>query len=313
MRVATFFAVAILLAGCSFLVSVERVPFQYPDPDPYIKPTAEPTAAPTMTASPTPTQPASPVATPTPGIVAGQPVTLTIAANTDDAHQWHKGVELSAWPLWLGYWDRAPEHGAWRFVGVPLPQGAAIERATLRLRGTTGDGLGMAVEVRGVAADNQPAWVAGADLLALPTTVASSPLRDVRVNTWMEVDVTAQVREVVSRPGWQAGNALALLAISRETGNRNVAGGVVDYSMAPAQAAQLVIVPGVVPAAVAAAAPATFTWLELAGIVDNVGGRLIPGSYKCEGDGDALTFCRVNGDIPGGELCVWPGGWGACE
>lgn len=59
---------------------------------------------------------------------------------------------------------------------------------------------------------------------------------------------------------------------------------------------------------------ATFTWLELAGIVDNVGGVLRPGSYTCDGEGDALTFCRVNGaDIPGGELCVWPGRWGACE
>jgi hypothetical protein len=311
---------AMLLSGCIFHGYIEPITI-------YDKPTATPvgtpaatevaTEAPTPepTATATPTAPDSPLATPspepTPTLTSGSPLTLTIAGNADDAHQWQVGIELSAWPAWIGFWSGAPEHAAWRFVDVPV---TAAERATLRLRGTHGDGLNMDVRVHAVAVDDAAPWIAGGDLLTLPLTTAFAPLADIRIDTWNEIDVTAPLAEVLAQPGWSPGNAVAFVAVSMPQG-RNVAGGVVDYALNPAMAAQLVVVPPAAPVAAAVSRETpTFGLAELEAAAAEAGILLRPGTYSCDLLGDDYARCVVHSSaVPGGAICVTAGGWGACQ
>jgi hypothetical protein len=305
---------AMLLSGCIFHGYIEPITI-------YDKPTATPagtettTPTPEPTATATPPAPDSPLPTPLPTAVptltAGSPFTLTIVDNLDDAHQWHYGIVTSAWPAWLGFWDRKAEHAAWRFVGLPV---AAVDGATLRLRGTHGDGLNMDVRVHAVAVDDAAPWIAGSDLLTLPLTTAYAPLPNIKINTWNEVDVTAPLREVLTRPGWSPGNAVAFVAVSNVQ-NRNVAGGVVDFVSNPALAAQLMVVPPaeIEPAAVSRET-ATFGLAELEAAAAEAGILLRPGSYSCDLVGDDYARCVVHSAaVPGGAICVTAGGWGACQ
>lgn len=289
-----------LLSGCIFHGYVEPITI-------YDKPTETPTAEVTATPTPDPMPtPDSPL--PTPTLTATSPVTLTIQSDAEDMHQWLSGIELSAWPAWLGYWSGGTENAGWRFVDVP---GTAVEQATLRLRGTHGDGLNLDVRVHAVALDDALPWAPGTDMLSLPVTSAYTTITDVRVGQWHEMDVTAQINEVMSRPGWSPGNAVALLAISHTTG-RNVAGGVVDYALNPLQVAQLVVVP-VAPIPMAMAAPATFDYAELEQAAASVGIDLVPGAYSCEFAGDDYARCVIHEDgVPGGQVCVTADGIGAC-
>jgi hypothetical protein len=305
--------VAMVGQGCIFHGYIEPITI-------YDKPTATPagtettTPTPEPTATATPTAPDSPLATPspepTPTLTSGSPLTLTIAGNADDVHQWQVGIELSAWPAWIGFWSGAPEHAAWRFVDVPV---AAVDSAALRLRGTHGAGLNMDVQVHAVAIDDAAPWIAGSDLLTLPLTTAFAPLADIKIDQWNEIDVTAPLAEVLARPGWSPGNAVAFVAVSMPQG-RNVAGGVVDYALNPAMAAQLVIVEPSVAIAMAASAPATFGYAELEAAADEAGIRLRPGTYSCDLLGDDYARCVVHSAaVPGGAICVTADGWGACQ
>ena len=73
--------------------------------------------------------------------------------------------------------------------------------------------------------------------------------------------------------------------------------------------------PLAVPMAMAASpAVATFGLAELETSVAAAGGELRPGTYSCDLIGNDYVRCRVRSDgVPGGEICVWAGGWGACE
>jgi hypothetical protein len=306
--------VAMLGQGCIFHGYIEPItiydkPTETPEGTPAATETA--TLEPTVTAAP----PDSPLATPSPTAIPTltptSRITRTIASNLDDVHQWQVGIELSAWPAWIGFWSGAPEHAAWRFVDVPV---AAAERATLRLRGTHGAGLGMDVQVHAVAVDDAAPWIAGSDLLTLPLTTAFAPLADVRVDQWNEVDVTAPLAEVLARPGWSPGNAVAFVAVSLPQG-RNVAGGVVDWALNPAMAAQLVVVPPAAPVAAAVSRETpTFGFAELEAAAAEAGIRLRPGTYSCDLLGDDYARCVVHSAaVPGGAICVTADGWGACQ
>jgi hypothetical protein len=312
--------VAMVGQGCIFHGYIEPItiydkPTETPVGTPAATEVATEAPTPEPTATATPPAPDSPLATPspepTPILTANSQITLTIAGNLDDAHQWHNGIELSAWPAWLGYWDRAPEHAAWRFVGLPV---AAVDGATLRLRGTHGAGLNMDVRVHAVAVDDAAPWIAGSDLLTLPLTTAFAPLADIKVDQWNEIDVTAPLAEVLARPGWSPGNAVAFVAVSLPQG-RNVAGGVVDFALNPAMAAQLVVLPPAAPVAAAVSRETpTFGLAELEAAAAEAGIVLRPGTYSCDLVGDDYARCMVNADgVPGGAICVTADGWGACQ
>jgi len=68
------------------------------------------------------------------------------------------------------------------------------------------------------------------------------------------------------------------------------------------------------PMAMAASAPATFGLAELEAAAEAAGIELRPGTYSCDLLGDDYARCAINVDgVPGGQICVWADGWGACE
>ena len=73
---------------------------------------------------------------------------------------------------------------------------------------------------------------------------------------------------------------------------------------------------GPLPAAAAhlAATSPTFGYDERVAAASDAGVPLRPGSYSCDLLGDDYARCVVQADGgPGGQICVYASGWGACE
>jgi hypothetical protein len=105
-----------------------------------------------------------------------------------------------------------------RFTGVTIPQGAAIVNAWVISVDETGS-TPTSVNVQGEAADNALTFTSAAN------DVGSRPRTVVSVNwmpeAWTVIgqagpaqqtpNLAAVIQEIVSRPGWVSGNALALI------------------------------------------------------------------------------------------------------
>lgn len=113
-----------------------------------------------------------------------------------------------------------------RFENLALPPGAHIDTASLQFSADEAQGESTALTLRAQAADHAPAFTTGANNLgARPITAASVPWSPAAWNTVGErgplqrtPDVSALVREVITRPGWTNGGAMAFLITG--TGHR---------------------------------------------------------------------------------------------
>lgn len=95
-----------------------------------------------------------------------------------------------------------------RVPGVDVPQGAQIEAATITPTVVLGTGSGSGfVNVFAPIVPDVPALVIG--LLAEPRT--TSHVAEIAAAGTPALDITAIVQELVDRPGWVAGNAIAIL------------------------------------------------------------------------------------------------------
>jgi hypothetical protein len=107
--------------------------------------------------------------------------------------------------------------GGWRFTDVPIPPGAHIVSATLKLYAYSLTGSLSDVRTRfyGEAADNPDRWYTG--LHEVGSVEKGASFVDFIPTEWSPgaqytmPDLKAIVQEVVNRPGWTAGNALALI------------------------------------------------------------------------------------------------------
>jgi hypothetical protein len=103
-----------------------------------------------------------------------------------------------------------------RFTDVPVPQGATISSAKLFLRRAWETGLPVDANVSGEAADySQPfteahhlAHVRPRTVAAVAWSISYSPAVGLEFES---VDLSPVVEEIVSRPGWYQGSALALV------------------------------------------------------------------------------------------------------
>ncbi|MEK7270257.1 MAG: hypothetical protein AAB215_04855, partial [Planctomycetota bacterium] len=104
-----------------------------------------------------------------------------------------------------------------RFANVTIPPGATVTSAKVRMYVVSDDNRYLSVTYKAEAADSSAAFSTTAgDLSSRAKTVAS--VSDVPAawtnETWAESpDLTALVQEVVSRPGWASGNALAIFLL----------------------------------------------------------------------------------------------------
>lgn len=185
-------------------------------PSPTVTPTRTPTATPTTT--PTATSSSTPAATAVPATV----VVGAVAASADDTHvKTTTGVNYAAAAnVRLGGYY----FGGLRFPGLAIPPGASIISATLEGFEFWYNGLprlhlyAEASDDAAPFADSQPLASQRLRTLAQRTWQPSS----LTLNQWIAVDGLADVvQEVVNRPGWTAGQALALLIESDAANQTN--------------------------------------------------------------------------------------------
>jgi len=106
-----------------------------------------------------------------------------------------------------------------RFAGVPVPQGAVIERAYVQFTVDEQSTESTVLAIQGEAADDAPAFSkSDGDLSGRPRTESSVAWTPPAWNTvgaaglaQRSADLSALVQETVDRPGWSLGNALVLL------------------------------------------------------------------------------------------------------
>ena len=124
-----------------------------------------------------------------------------------------------------------------RFDNVDVPQGATVTEAWVQFTSVGANSGTTTVQIGGIAEDDTPSFTTS------PTTVTSRPWTQARA-TWSPVawtaaglsgtaqrtsDVRAVAQQVLSRPGWRRGNALALVFTG--TGERRASS--VDGNAAP--------------------------------------------------------------------------------
>ncbi len=134
-----------------------------------------------------------------------------------------------------------PYVDGWRFQAVPIPRGATIVSATLRLVPAGWQtGVPIPVILRGEATDNAANFADNQPLAHLrPHTVANVAwtLTYTPSAPFLSPNLAPVVQEIVNRPGWNSGQALVLLATSIGTTRAYL--DVESYDFQPDVAAQL--------------------------------------------------------------------------
>jgi hypothetical protein len=145
---------------------------------------------------------------------------VRVSASADDAEEAQTGaVDLTSSDLELAEDGTKVQTVGMRFALRGVPQGATIDRAWVQLQVDEATSAATALTIRVQAADDAPAFTAATrSLSSRPTTsrsVAWAPA------AWPSVgaagsaqrtpDLAALLQELVDRPGWDAGNAAALL------------------------------------------------------------------------------------------------------
>ncbi|WP_341927312.1 hypothetical protein [Nocardioides psychrotolerans] len=154
-------------------------------------------------------------------VAAGAPLPLDtpVAKAFDDVEQRPIG-----YADWLGASLNIPRAGTTsqtigiRFDELAVPVGATITEAWIQFRASGSNADAASIQVAGIAEDDTPTFTTSG------TTVSSRP-RTQATTTWVPPawksgqtttaqrtsDLRAIVQEVVRRPGWRAGNALAFV------------------------------------------------------------------------------------------------------
>ena len=150
--------------------------------------------------------------------------TVKIANSADDAVELGTGTRSSV-AINVNVWRQTvlnQRAGGFRFPGLNVPQGYTINSATLRAYvNSTADDIDCTIY--GHASDNAPDFVANPYIFATvpepngrPRTAANIPVtRNNMLSGQEDFDVTSIVQELVNRPGWSSGNAVALLLIPK--------------------------------------------------------------------------------------------------
>ena len=141
-----------------------------------------------------------------------------VSAGADDAEEQldSHAVSLASSDLELGA-DGADQLVGLRFTNVTIPQGALIARAWIRLKTDEGSSETTELEIRAQAVDTAEPFAATPRNLSNRQRTAAFTRWTIN-HTWTTIgrlrdsaDISAVVQEIVDRPDWQSGNALAIL------------------------------------------------------------------------------------------------------
>jgi len=231
--------------GSSNYSRVEMPSITVPTPSPSSTPTATATDTPTPTATDTPT----PTPTDTP---AGPQVDVQVSASSDDAVRWGVNSFLLDSPNdWVDTFNTPNSSTGLRFTGVTVPNGATITTAYLTLRARFDAMPTEGTTILGEDADDPITFSTFGDYdFRVRTTayVSWSPAAWVADTDYNSSDLSAVVQEIVNRPGWASGNALALFLVPE--GNQNI--WAYSYDSSPSYAPKLhieYVVPSATPTA----------------------------------------------------------------
>jgi hypothetical protein len=149
-----------------------------------------------------------------PAAGAAQTVEVQVQYGDDDASEsWWGGVRMRELALRAG---RGYMIGL-RFQGVPVPAGAVVSSATLRLHGFSYVEGDVQLEYRGEAADDSapisPDRYALSNRSMTEAFVSDAPAAWQRGAYNDSPELRAIVQEIVSRPGWNAGNAMTVFIV----------------------------------------------------------------------------------------------------
>lgn len=143
-------------------------------------------------------------------------VAVQLSGDINDAEQQDSDMDLDSSDLELGFEGSSAQTVGMRFTGVNVPQGATITSAAIQFTVDETDSDNTSLTFRGEASDNAADYGSGL-ITTRPTTSASASWAPEPWTTVGEAgadqrtpDLAALVQEIVSRPGWTLGNALAI-------------------------------------------------------------------------------------------------------
>src|SRR5439155_1311209 len=152
-----------------------------------------------------------------------------VAASTDDAEQRisNGNVNLTSTSLQLVVDGSNQQIVGVRWPGIPILKGATISAAYIQFTAKSSESSANTLTIAGQADDN------AATFASATNNVSSRGLTTARTS-WSSAawtsgetaaaertpDLTAIIQEIVNRPGWASGNALAIIISGTATGNR---------------------------------------------------------------------------------------------
>jgi hypothetical protein len=173
-----------------------------------------------------------------------QSFTVRVAANTDDAEEFISSgwMYLNSSDLELIH-DSEDQIVGMRFNGIPIPAGATVPEAHVQFTVKVASRAPCALVIRGQAADHAATFSSAYyDISRRPLTsaaansiIASWPTVGKASQDQRTPDLRTILQEIVNRPGWQAGNSLALIASG--SGTRTA----VAYDLSLGQGPQLAV------------------------------------------------------------------------
>lgn len=163
-------------------------------------------------------------------------VSNIIMESTDDAEQNGSSMELSSTDL-----DIASRIIGLRYRNVGIKQGATISSAYITFEADGDLTSTTTVTVRGHDTDNSSTFTSSNNDISTRTTTSASATWN-NIPSWTEkqfynsVSLVSIIQEIVDRPGWAAGNALAII-IENGSGQREAE----TFDGDPSQAARLYV------------------------------------------------------------------------
>ena len=152
------------------------------------------------------------------GVIYSTTADSRVSASTDDVEETADGSILRSSPD-LNLVGADVKLVGLRFTGVGIPAGAAITDAYVSFTTAEVSSENASFSLRGVARDDPPTFIsARANVSSQPTTTAAVtwspapwPLPEVSGAEQQTANLAPIIQELVDRPGWSRGNALALV------------------------------------------------------------------------------------------------------
>ena len=175
-----------------------------------------------------------------------------ISLGTDDGFETDDtSINLTSDGAFIGY-NAGVRDAALRWQSVNIPQGASITSAKLSLYMTSDAGT-LSANIRGIDEDNTITWATDNRPSQRTKTSATITANEANwsnwaVDSWIDIDITSVIQEIIDRGSWSANNDLAVvIEDTAGTGSNYIIARTYEYT-GNAHGAKLDIVYGAVTA-----------------------------------------------------------------